>query len=95
MRILRIFVFGFSHVTTDKFYIQPVDSGIDELLVIDRVSQEISLQGKERRYMYTLNIHFNTCSCHVNIHGMYFQSLKTLRRPCLCQCYSNTDTNSK
>ena len=72
MRILRIFVFGFSHVTTDKFYIQPVDSGIDELLVIDRVSQEINLQGKERRYMYTLHIHFNTCSCHVNIHGMYY-----------------------
>lgn len=40
-----IFFLSFSHVTTDKFYIQPVDSGIDELLVIDRVSQEISLQG--------------------------------------------------
>lgn len=38
--------FFHSHVTTDKFYIQPVDSGIDELLVIDRVSQEIGLQGK-------------------------------------------------
>ncbi|XP_056015741.1 phosphatidylinositol-3-phosphatase SAC1-like isoform X1 [Ostrea edulis] len=35
------------HVTTDKFYIQPVDSGIDELLVIDRVSQEIGLQANK------------------------------------------------
>ncbi|KAK6178001.1 hypothetical protein SNE40_012847 [Patella caerulea] len=35
------------HITSDKFIIEPVDSSNDELLVIDRVSQEIALQGNK------------------------------------------------
>ena len=33
------------HITTEKFYIEPTDEVINELLVIDRVSQEILLQS--------------------------------------------------
>ncbi|XP_052060414.1 phosphatidylinositol-3-phosphatase SAC1-like isoform X1 [Mytilus californianus] len=33
------------HITADKFYVEPKDSKESEILVIDRVSQEISLQG--------------------------------------------------
>ncbi|XP_076112704.1 phosphatidylinositol-3-phosphatase SAC1-like [Mytilus galloprovincialis] len=33
------------HITADKFYVEPKDSKDSEILIIDRVSQEISLQG--------------------------------------------------
>lgn len=33
-----------SYITTDKFYIEP--NGKSEVLVIDRISQETSVQGK-------------------------------------------------
>lgn len=39
------FVFVFRHITADKFYVESKDSKDNEILVIDRVSQEISLQG--------------------------------------------------
>ncbi|XP_050397632.1 phosphatidylinositol-3-phosphatase SAC1 [Patella vulgata] len=35
------------HITSDKFIVEPVDSSNNELLVIDRVSQEIALQGNK------------------------------------------------
>ncbi|XP_052818647.1 phosphatidylinositol-3-phosphatase SAC1-like [Mya arenaria] len=35
------------HITTDKFIFEPIDTGENELLVIDRVTQEISLQANE------------------------------------------------
>ena len=37
--------FAFSHITSDKFIIEPRGTGLNELLVIDRVTQEISLTG--------------------------------------------------
>ena len=44
---LLIFVifnlFIFSYITTDKFYIEP--NGKSEVLVIDRITQETSVQG--------------------------------------------------
>jgi hypothetical protein len=39
-----IFFFNFRYITPDKFYIEALSDG-KELLVIDRVSQEISLEG--------------------------------------------------
>ncbi|ESO96884.1 hypothetical protein LOTGIDRAFT_187933 [Lottia gigantea] len=35
------------HITSDKFIIEPSDSNVNELLIIDRVSQDISLQGNK------------------------------------------------
>ena len=39
-------LFVFRHITADKFYVESKDSKDNEILVIDRVSQEISLQGR-------------------------------------------------
>jgi hypothetical protein len=36
-------LFNFRYITAEKFYIEAIDG--NELLVIDRVSQEMSLQG--------------------------------------------------
>lgn len=41
-----VYDFCFRHITSDKFIFEPIDTGENELLVIDRVSQEITLQGK-------------------------------------------------
>ena len=44
--VIRSFDLFFSHVTNDKFYIEPTDQGTQDLLVIDRLSQELTLQSK-------------------------------------------------
>jgi hypothetical protein len=41
---LYVILFNSRYITPEKFYIEAVGSG-NELLAIDRVSQEISLQG--------------------------------------------------
>lgn len=46
--LISIFSFFFSHIAPDKFYIEPRDqqSVGDQILEIDRVTQELSLAGK-------------------------------------------------
>lgn len=46
--LISIFSFFFSHIAHDKFYIEPRDqqSVGDQILEIDRVTQELSLAGK-------------------------------------------------
>jgi len=39
-----VIIFNSRYITPEKFYIEAIGSG-NELLAIDRVSQEISLQG--------------------------------------------------
>jgi hypothetical protein len=41
---LYIIIFNSRYITPEKFYIEAIGGG-NELLAIDRVSQEISLQG--------------------------------------------------
>lgn len=45
--IKLINIFYFSYITTDKFYIEP--NGKSEVLVIDRISQEVGVQGKKQK----------------------------------------------
>lgn len=46
--LISFFSFFFSHIAPDKFYIEPRDqqSVGDQILEIDRVTQELSLAGK-------------------------------------------------
>jgi len=49
------------HVSPDKIFIEPLDSDKTELLLIDRISQEISLKRKWRlssSYSYLLYVFF-------------------------------------
>lgn len=41
---LRIYETYHLHVTNDKMYIEPLDADVNEVLVIDRVTQETSFQ---------------------------------------------------
>lgn len=33
------------HITTEKFYVEACDDGVDDVLIIDRVSTEVTLSG--------------------------------------------------
>lgn len=39
------FTFLFRHITPEKFYVEACDDGADDVLVIDRVSTEVTLSG--------------------------------------------------
>nr|KAF6311145.1 SAC1 like phosphatidylinositide phosphatase [Myotis myotis] len=35
------------HITTEKFYVEACDDGVDDVLIIDRVSTEVTLSVKK------------------------------------------------
>ena len=45
IHLIGVLWFFCSFITNEKFYIDPLDQSSKELLVIDRVTREISLQG--------------------------------------------------
>ena len=74
---LTCFQFDFRHISADRFFIEPTDgSQSSELLVIDRISQEISLQSEFLAITFGQNILF----IHLSVVSMIdqFHCLKTL-----------------
>lgn len=47
--VIYSFSFLLRHVTPEKFYVEACDDGADDVLVIDRVSTEVTLSGISQR----------------------------------------------
>ncbi len=58
VKLSFIFVYFFSHIAPDKFYIEPRDqqSVGDQILEIDRVTQELSLAGTFVKILQSLDV---------------------------------------
>lgn len=62
MKFSIIFLYFFSHIAPDKFFIEPRDqqSVGDQILEIDRVTQELSLAGTCVKILKALTFYYNS-----------------------------------